>query len=36
MNTIQKANMEDTLIRSHMAKMISNFAIRLGGLTLNT
>ena len=36
MNTIQKANMKTTLLRSHMAKMISNFAITLGGLTPNT
>jgi len=33
MNTIQKADMKWTLIRSHMAKMISNFAIKLGGFT---
>ncbi len=36
MNTIQKANMDGVLIRAHMAKMISNFAITLGGLTPNT
>lgn len=36
MNTIQKANMTWSLIRSHMAKMISNFAISLGWLTPNT
>ncbi len=36
MNTIQKANMWGTLIRSHMAKMISNFAIKFGGLTPDT
>ncbi len=29
MATIQKANMEGLLIRSHMAKMISNFAIKV-------
>ncbi|MFA7298484.1 MAG: right-handed parallel beta-helix repeat-containing protein [Candidatus Absconditabacterales bacterium] len=36
MNTIQKANMGGNLIRSHMAKMISNFAITLGGFTPDT
>ena len=36
MDTIQKANMTSHLLRAHMAKMISNFAIRLGGLTPNT
>ena len=36
MNTIQKANMKDTVLRSHMAKMISNFAITLGGHTPDT
>lgn len=36
MNTIQKANMDGVLIRAHMAKMISNFAITLGGLTPDT
>lgn len=36
MNTIQKANMGSKLIRSHMAKMISNFAIKFGGLTPDT
>ncbi len=35
-NTIQKATMNDRLIRSHMAKMISTFAIKLGWLTPNT
>jgi len=30
MNTIQKSNMTGYLIRSHMAKMISVFAIMLG------
>jgi adenylate cyclase len=29
MNTIQKANMEGTLIRKDMAKMISNFAVNV-------
>jgi len=33
MNTIRKADMWGTLIRAHMAKMISNFAITLGGFT---
>lgn len=36
MNTIQKANMESTLLRSHMAKMISSFAILLGGFVPDT
>ena len=36
MATIQKAKMWGILIRSHMAKMISNFAITLGGLTPDT
>jgi len=36
MNTIQKANMEGTLLRAHMAKMISNFAITLGGFSPDT
>lgn len=36
MDTIQKANMDGVLIRSHMAKMISNFAITIAGLTPDT
>lgn len=36
MNTIQKANMEDKLLRSHMAKMISVFAIMLGNKVPDT
>lgn len=36
MNTIQKANMWGQLLRSHMAKMISNFAITLAGFTPDT
>ncbi len=36
MNTIQKANMDGILIRAHMAKMISNFAITVAGLTPDT
>ena len=35
-NTYQKANMGGQLIRSHLAKMISNFAINLGGRTPDT
>lgn len=35
MDTIRKANMGGTLIRAHMAKMMSNFAINLGGRTPN-
>jgi hypothetical protein len=35
-DTIQKTNMTSHLLRAHMAKMISNFAIRLGGLTPDT
>lgn len=36
MNTIKKADMWGVLYRAHMAKMISNFAISLGGLVPNT
>ncbi|MFA5748187.1 MAG: S-layer homology domain-containing protein [Candidatus Absconditabacterales bacterium] len=36
MNTIQKADMEGKLIRSHMAKMVSNYAIKVLGKTINT
>lgn len=36
MSTIQKANMTGKLIRSHMAKMISNFAITIAWLTPDT
>jgi len=36
MDTIQKANMDGVLIRSHMAKMISNFAITIAGLSPDT
>ncbi len=36
MNTIQSANMWWTLLRAHMAKMISSFAILLGGAVPNT
>jgi len=35
-NTIEQANLEWTLIRSHMAKMISNFAIKTLQSTINT
>ena len=36
MDTIQKANMWGPLLRSHLAKMISNFAINIGGRTPDT
>jgi len=36
MNTIQKANMEWNLIRSHMAKMMVNYAIKVLNKTINT
>ena len=34
--TIEKANMTGTLIRQHLAKMISNFAIKQLGKIPNT
>ena len=36
MPTIEEANMTGTLIRSHMAKMITNYAIKVLGKTLDT
>ncbi|MFA7298862.1 MAG: S-layer homology domain-containing protein [Candidatus Absconditabacterales bacterium] len=36
MNTIQKADMEGELIRSHMAKIMTNYAIRILGKSPNT
>jgi hypothetical protein len=36
MSTVDTANLEWTLIRSHMAKMISNFAIKIMQTSINT
>jgi hypothetical protein len=36
MSTIQKANIEGTLIRADMAKMMVNYAVKILGKTINT